>query len=66
MWSGLEKPGAIPFLALVVFSLLSLVPSLSWDWGSNWKDGWYVGIHRNEVRREYCNTLRQRYAAGSC
>ncbi|ODM16915.1 hypothetical protein SI65_07880 [Aspergillus cristatus] len=50
MWSGLEKPGAIPFLALVVFSLLSLVPSLSWDWGSNWKNEWYVGGHRNEVR----------------
>lgn len=55
MRSGLEKPGAIPFLALVVFSLLSLVPSLSWDWGSSWKNGWYIG---SEVRREYRFTLR--------
>jgi hypothetical protein len=29
MRSGLEKPGALPLLALVVFSLLTLVPSLS-------------------------------------
>lgn len=29
MRTGLEKPGALPLLALVVFSLLTLVPSLS-------------------------------------
>lgn len=29
MRSGLDKPGALPLLALVVFSLLTLVPSLS-------------------------------------
>lgn len=29
MRSGLDKPGALPLLALMVFSLLTLVPSLS-------------------------------------
>lgn len=29
MRSGLHKPGALPLLLLVVFSLLTLVPSLS-------------------------------------
>lgn len=29
MRSGLDKPGALPLLALIVFSLLTLVPSLS-------------------------------------
>lgn len=29
MRPGLAKPGALPLLALIVFSLLTLVPSLS-------------------------------------
>jgi hypothetical protein len=29
MRPGLDKPGALPLLALIVFSLLTLVPSLS-------------------------------------
>lgn len=53
MRSGLDKPGAIPFLALIVFSLLSLVPSLSsllsgWEL-YGWKMG-YMGCYRSEVR----------------
>lgn len=38
MLSGLQRPGAIPFLALVIFSLFSLVPSLSQQWDLyHWK-----------------------------
>jgi hypothetical protein len=58
MRSGLEKPSAIPFLALVIFSLFSLVPSLSWDWGSNWKNGWYIGCHRSVVQPIYADFSR--------
>ncbi|KAL2843116.1 hypothetical protein BJY01DRAFT_198089 [Aspergillus pseudoustus] len=32
MRSGLQKPGTVPFLALVLFSLLSLVPTLAKEW----------------------------------
>ncbi|KAL4816404.1 hypothetical protein BDW67DRAFT_175585 [Aspergillus spinulosporus] len=32
MRSGLQKPGAVPFLALLIFSLLSLVPTLAKEW----------------------------------
>ncbi|KAL3463285.1 hypothetical protein BJX64DRAFT_287537 [Aspergillus heterothallicus] len=32
MRSGLRKPGTVPFLALVLFSLLSLVPTLAKEW----------------------------------
>lgn len=42
MRSGLEKPGAIPFLALIAFVLLSLVPSNG-----------YTGYHRNDARRTF-------------
>ncbi|EDP56384.1 hypothetical protein KXX16_006456 [Aspergillus fumigatus] len=33
MRSGIQKPGAIPFFALILFSILSLVPSLAKEWG---------------------------------
>ena len=50
MRSGLQKPGAIPFLALLVFSLFSLVPSLAKEWDLyNVRLG-YIG-YRNDVRR---------------
>ncbi|OJJ49766.1 hypothetical protein ASPZODRAFT_1026323 [Penicilliopsis zonata CBS 506.65] len=41
MWSGLHKPGALPLLVLVLFSLLRLVPSLSQQWDAYllWKPG---------------------------
>lgn len=29
MRAGLDKPGALPLLAFIIFSLLTLVPSLS-------------------------------------
>ncbi|KAL3447104.1 hypothetical protein BJX65DRAFT_308452 [Aspergillus insuetus] len=32
MRSGLQKPGTAPFLALVLFSLLSLMPTLAKEW----------------------------------
>jgi hypothetical protein len=32
MRSGLQKPGTVPFLALVLFSLLSLMPTLAKEW----------------------------------
>ncbi|EHA17985.1 hypothetical protein ASPNIDRAFT_47596 [Aspergillus niger ATCC 1015] len=49
MRSGLQKPGAIPFLALLVFSLFSLVPSLAKEWDLyNVRLG-YIG-YRNDVR----------------
>ncbi|KAE8351003.1 hypothetical protein BDV28DRAFT_150384 [Aspergillus coremiiformis] len=51
MRSGFHKPGAIPFLVLLVFSLLSLVPSLAKEWDFyNLRFG-YIGYHRNDVRQ---------------
>jgi hypothetical protein len=32
MRSGLQKPGTVPFLALVLFSLFSLMPTLAKEW----------------------------------
>lgn len=42
MRSGLENPGAIPFLALIAFVLLSLVPSNG-----------YTGYYGNDARRMF-------------
>ncbi|KAF9889753.1 hypothetical protein FE257_007059 [Aspergillus nanangensis] len=50
MRSGFQKPGAIPFLALVVFLLLSLVPSLAKEWDFYNIHLGYIGYHRNDVR----------------
>ncbi|GKZ34550.1 hypothetical protein AbraIFM66950_004863 [Aspergillus brasiliensis] len=49
MRSGLQKPGAIPFLALLVFSLFSLVPSLAKEWDLYNVHLGYIG-YRNDVR----------------
>ncbi|XRM41336.1 hypothetical protein ABZX51_004615 [Aspergillus tubingensis] len=49
MRSGLQKPGAIPFLALLVFSLFSLVPSLAKEWDFYNVHLGYIG-YRNDVR----------------
>ncbi|KAE8158476.1 hypothetical protein BDV40DRAFT_19315 [Aspergillus tamarii] len=50
MRSGFHKPGAISFLALLVFSLLSLV-SLAKEWDFyNLRFG-YIGYHHNDVRQ---------------
>ncbi|RAK97086.1 uncharacterized protein BO80DRAFT_197240 [Aspergillus ibericus CBS 121593] len=50
MRSGIQKPGAIPFLALLIFSLFTLVPSLAKEWDlSNLHLG-YIG-YRSEVRQ---------------
>ncbi|GMF72789.1 unnamed protein product [Aspergillus oryzae] len=50
MRSGFHKPGAIPFLALLVFSLLSLL-SLAKEWDFyNLRFG-YIGYHHNDVRQ---------------
>ena len=46
MRSGLEKPGAIPFLALIAFVLLSLVPSSG-----------YTGYYRSDARRMFFSVL---------
>ena len=46
MRSGLEKPGAIPFLALIAFVLLSLVPSSG-----------CTDYHRNDARRMFFSVL---------
>ncbi|OOG00967.1 hypothetical protein ASPCADRAFT_202814 [Aspergillus carbonarius ITEM 5010] len=65
MRSGLQKPGAIPFLALLFFSLFSLVPSLAKEWDfSNLHLG-YIG-YRSEVRqvsrvKEGCTDVRSRF-----
>lgn len=32
MWTGLQKPGAVPFVALIICSLLSLLPTLAKEW----------------------------------
>lgn len=61
MRSGLQKPGAIPFLTLILFSLLSLVPSLSGSWYRGWSvsDGkkGYIGCPRAEVKGVYLPLL---------
>ncbi|RAH48241.1 uncharacterized protein BO95DRAFT_60733 [Aspergillus brunneoviolaceus CBS 621.78] len=49
MRSGLQKPGAIPFLALLIFSLLSLVPSLAKEWDYLLPFG-HIGYLRSEPR----------------
>ncbi|KAI9041915.1 uncharacterized protein KD926_006252 [Aspergillus affinis] len=54
MWmmrSGIHKPGAIPFLALLVFLLLSLVPSLAKEWDLYNLQVGYIGYQRHEVRQ---------------
>ncbi|RHZ44492.1 transcription factor domain-containing protein [Aspergillus thermomutatus] len=48
MRSGLQKPGAIPFFALILFSILSLVPSLAKEWGFYNLQIGYRGYTRNE------------------
>ncbi|PYH95956.1 hypothetical protein BO71DRAFT_191429 [Aspergillus ellipticus CBS 707.79] len=51
MRSGFQKPGAIPFLALLIFTLFTLVPSLAKEWDLyNLKLG-YIGYSRGEVRQ---------------
>ncbi|EAW07699.1 uncharacterized protein ACLA_024140 [Aspergillus clavatus NRRL 1] len=50
MRSGLRKPGAIPFIALILFSILSLVPSLAKEWDFYNLQIGYRGLSRNEVR----------------
>ncbi|PLB43754.1 hypothetical protein P170DRAFT_61541 [Aspergillus steynii IBT 23096] len=51
MRSGIHKPGAIPFLALLVFSLLSLVPSLAKEWDLYNLQVGYIGYQRHDVRQ---------------
>lgn len=51
MRSGIPQPGAIPFLAILVFSLLSLVPSLAKEWDLYNLQVGYIGYQRHEVRR---------------
>ncbi|KAF7183174.1 hypothetical protein CNMCM7691_003009 [Aspergillus felis] len=48
MRSGIQKPGAIPFLALILFSILSLVPSLAKEWGFYNLQIGYLAYSRNE------------------
>jgi hypothetical protein len=49
MRSGLNKPGALPLLALVVFSLLTLVPSLPNLYNSKFADfSFYTGAARRK------------------
>ncbi|KAJ5587601.1 uncharacterized protein N7459_003366 [Penicillium hispanicum] len=48
MRPGLDKPGALPLLALIVFSLLTLVPSLSSIYNIKFTDFTYYarGVHQ--------------------
>ncbi|CAI7580802.1 unnamed protein product [Penicillium discolor] len=47
MWSSLDKPGALPLLILIVFSLLTLVPSLPNLYHSKFADfSFYTGAAR--------------------
>jgi hypothetical protein len=47
MRSGLDKPGALPLLVLIVFSLLTLVPSLSNIYNLKFADfSFYPGTSR--------------------
>jgi hypothetical protein len=53
MRSGLQKPGAVPFLALLIFSLLSLVPTLAKEWnfyGYSYSAHFtYLGLPRGDI-----------------
>ncbi|KAE8145768.1 hypothetical protein BDV25DRAFT_62280 [Aspergillus avenaceus] len=51
MRSGFQKPGAIPFLALLLFSLLSLVPSLAKEWDFYNIPFGYIGSYHKDVRQ---------------
>lgn len=48
MRPGLDKPGALPLLALIVFSLLTLAPSLSSIYNIKFADfGYFTGGARS-------------------
>lgn len=51
MRSGLQKPVAVPFLALLVFSLFSLVPSFAREWDLYSFHFEYLGYRRPDARR---------------
>ncbi|PKY08711.1 hypothetical protein P168DRAFT_323788 [Aspergillus campestris IBT 28561] len=51
MRSGLQKPVAVPFLALLVFSLFSLVPSLAKEWDLYSFRFGYLGYRRPDAHR---------------
>ncbi|KAL4766282.1 uncharacterized protein BDW70DRAFT_125711 [Aspergillus foveolatus] len=50
---GLQKPGAVPFLALLIFALLSLVPTLAKEWnfyGYSYSAHFtYLGLPRGDI-----------------
>lgn len=49
MRPGLDKPGALPLLALIIFSLLTLVPSLSSIYNLKFADfAYYSGSARRK------------------
>jgi hypothetical protein len=48
MRSGIQKTGAIPFFALILFSILSLVPSLAKEWDFYNLQIGYRSYSRNE------------------
>ncbi|BCS25891.1 uncharacterized protein APUU_50602S [Aspergillus puulaauensis] len=50
MRSGLQKPGTVPFLALVIFCLLTLVPTLAKEWGFYSAHLAYLGLPRYDGR----------------
>lgn len=55
MRPALHKPGAIPFLALILFSLLSLVPSLPSIYSLKFADfGYYYGSGARRMFHETC------------
>ncbi|KAL4886516.1 hypothetical protein BJY04DRAFT_74091 [Aspergillus karnatakaensis] len=50
MRSGFQKTGTVPFLALIIFSLLSLVPTLAKEWDFYSVHLAYLGLPRYEGR----------------
>jgi hypothetical protein len=50
MRSGFQKPGTVPFLALIIFSLLSLVPTLAKEWDFYSAHLVYLGLPRYDGR----------------
>ncbi|KAL4917621.1 hypothetical protein BDW62DRAFT_211123 [Aspergillus aurantiobrunneus] len=50
MRSGLRKPGTVPFFALILFSLLSLMPTLAKEWDFYSPHLAYLGLPRHEGR----------------
>ncbi|KAL5336976.1 hypothetical protein BJX70DRAFT_400153 [Aspergillus crustosus] len=63
MPSGLHKPGTVPFLALILFALLSLVPTLVKEWDFYSVHLAYLGLPRYDSTTGRYSSSRGRNAS---